>query len=266
MDQYDAAYAGDLVRVKELVTAANVNAVDDGLMAVLLYACEGGHAHVAEWLIEVGADVHCKDERGNTPLHLAAPNASARCVAVLLAAGADPALASGNGSIPLHCAFLSTESAALLISAHPAGVWDVCKRLGNPLHHVAYGGTVDVCRVLLDAGCITDAFDSDRRTPLWWAFFNRKRDNAELLLDHGARLDRVKLDGEYVKAIPEWAVAFAARRDACRVSCWVVLKLARCRSPVIGRNQRDVLGIVARIVWESRRDPSWVHENGPRAK
>ena len=93
-------------------------------------------------------------------------------------------------------------------------------------------------------------------TPLYLALRHNKRDVAELLLDHGAHLEVVKLDGS-LRAIPDWAVSFVARRNACRSSCWAVLELARRRSCVIGGNTRDVLGLLARMIWDQRRDESW---------
>jgi hypothetical protein len=80
--------------------------------------------------------------------------------------------------------------------------------------------------------------------------------NAKLLLDRGAKLERVMLD-DVLKAIPFWAVSFFACRNACKLSCWAVLELARRQSRVIDGNSRDVLCIIARMVWQSRRDQCW---------
>jgi hypothetical protein len=79
-------------------------------------------------------------------------------------------------------------------------------------------------------------------------------------MDRGAQVDRVKLD-YMLLAIPDWAVSYVVRRNTCRLSCWAILGLQRQRSSVIGRsNGRDVLRLIGRIVWESRREVVWSKE------
>ena len=130
----------------------------------------------------------------------------------------------------------------------------VVNKVGRiPLHNAANFGIVDTCALLLDAGSTIDAVDNEHHTSLYRALRWGKRDVAELLLDRGAQLDLVQLDG-YLEAIPDWAVSFVARRNACRSSCWAVLELARRHSSVIGGNNRDVLRLIARLVWDQRRD------------
>ena len=175
---------------------------------------------------------------------------------MLLDKGAEASVADNNGRIPLHYARKSVECTALLVASHPASVNAVDKDGRTPLHYAAQVGAVDVCALLLDAGSVIDALGKDGYTPLYWALWQGKRDVAELLLDRGARVELVKLD-DCLKVIPDWVVSFVARRNACRSSCWAVLELARRRSEAIGYNRRDVLGIVARMVWDSRRDECW---------
>ena len=68
MDQYGAAEDGDLALLQELVSAANVDERDADGWTVLHYACKGGHAHVVEWLLGLGADVNARNNYGSTPL------------------------------------------------------------------------------------------------------------------------------------------------------------------------------------------------------
>jgi hypothetical protein len=177
-----------------------------------------------------------------------------------LEVGADASIADVEGSIPLHYARNSAACAALLLAAHPAGVNAVDKYGGTPLHDAAWSGTADVCchfcPLLLDAGSMVDVVNNAGFTPLYLALRKGKRANAALLLDRGARLERVKLD-KHLEAIPDWAVSFVACRKSCRASCWALLELARRRSRVIGGNSRDVLCLISRVVWESRHEETW---------
>jgi ankyrin repeat protein len=246
MNQHHAARKRDWGRVQQLVTKENVNKRDGEGPTVLSIACTEGDAGVVAWLLGMGADVNVRDNLGWTPLHIAALYWRPRCVQLLLGVGADTSVADNEGYIPLHFASNSAECTALLIAAHPAGVHVVGNIGYTPLHRAVECGVVDVCSLLLDAGSVVDAVNKDGYTPLHWALFNNtKRDVAELLLDRGAQLERVKLDNG-LKAIPEWAVSFVARRNACRSSCVAVLELARRRSRVIGGNTKAELLLYCR--------------------
>jgi ankyrin repeat protein len=122
-------------------------------------------------------------------------------------------------------------------------------------------GNLEVAYLLLDAGSDVNAVDYWGRTPLYWAIFSEKHVLSKLFLDRGARLDLVKS-----LPIPEWATAFVACRNACRSSCYAMLELARRRSNVIGGNRRDVLGLIARLVWASRREELWERKNSKKVK
>lgn len=155
-------------------------------------------------------------------------------------------------SIPLFHAYGSVKCAALLINARPADVNAIDSDGCTALHIVGHYGTLDVFRLLLDAGSVMEKMDHAGRTPLYWAFCEDRRKIAELLLDRGAQLEGVKLDG-LLNSIPEWAISFALRRAACRLSSRAVLQLARRCSRVIGGNGKDVLRLISRLIWGSRR-------------
>src|SRR5438094_836685 len=73
---------------------------------VILSALAASHAHgaVAARLLDVGADVDIRDERGRTPLYVAAEQGHEGVVEILLARKAAVNLATVKGATPLYIA------------------------------------------------------------------------------------------------------------------------------------------------------------------
>lgn len=258
MDLYHAALRGDLDGVRNLVTAANLHEGDGEGATVLHRASEGGQAAIVSWLLGAGAKVNAADVHGATPLHRAAQSKDPRCVELLLEAGADTQIADAYGSTPLYLACASAECAALLIAAHLPDVFATNSFVWSrtPLHEAARIGSEEVCRLLLRAGSVVDAADTNGHTPLYVALCNDRRAIAELLLKHDANLRCVKIDNQLPR-IPKWVSSCLAPINACRAACWALLELTKQRATVVRGNGKDVLQIVARLVWESRRGESW---------
>lgn len=259
MERFHAASGDDLNRIQELVTSEDVNLRNERGATALHCACGRGSERVAEWLVAIGANVNNRTSEGKTALHFATERSRAACVKLLLAAGADASIADIEGCLPLHYA-QSEECAALLISAHPSGASAADKKRRTPLHVAAEKGNVRVSRLLLDVSSVVEAADVRGYTPLVEAVWRERRDVVELLLDRGAQLNPVgPLWGPW--GAPQWAVdmaSIAPCRIACRSSCLVMMGLRGCQSGVIGSNNRDVLRLVARLVWSTRlRDPGW---------
>ncbi|KAI5503449.1 spermatogenesis [Trichomonas vaginalis G3] len=82
-------------------------------------ACMSGYLEIIQILVEQGADVHCHDNHGWTPLHRAVLWDYVPIVQFLLAKGADPNAIDLDGFTPLHMAakWDHFESAEYLIKA-----------------------------------------------------------------------------------------------------------------------------------------------------
>jgi ankyrin repeat protein len=141
LDLFDAAAAGRLSRVKELVEkdpslangyspdgfpvfalaavfnqhavaeyllarGADVNAVSRNAAGytALTGAVASGHKEIVAWLLANGADVHHRYGAGYTPLHTAAANGHLEIVGMLIKAGTDPAARTNDGKTPLSFA------------------------------------------------------------------------------------------------------------------------------------------------------------------
>jgi ankyrin repeat protein len=257
MDLHAAARDGNLEFIQSVVTKENVDKKMDALSHSLIHtACVRGHVHVMMWLIKFGANVNCIGIDGWTPLHYAAHYLNPHGVRLLLAAGADPSIACNKGTIPLHHAKNSDGSTELLIAAYPAGV-SVTDKMGcTPLHHSAEYGTSAACSALLNAGGDVNAMDKRGRTPLYLALYWNKPSVIERLLEKNPCLNLVVGPRELVY-LPKWVRSFMECRKACRSSCYAILELARRKSKVIGGNRRDVLGLISRIIWNTRKNEEW---------
>ncbi len=75
-----------------------------------------------------------------------------------------------------------------LLKENPAAAKEVAdeERLLQPIHFAAYGGTVQVIKVLLASGADINATDSDKDTPLHLAAIQAKQEAIEYLLAAGA--------------------------------------------------------------------------------
>ena len=115
-------------------------------------ACENGHVHVAQWLVDAGVDVDRPDTAGNTPLIWAAKSGRSEIVELLLDHKADAKARSKTGVTTLMEAatYGHQEVARRLIEAGA----DVAARdsTANDAHVAAYRGHVDTAGVLLAAG------------------------------------------------------------------------------------------------------------------
>lgn len=113
------------------------------------------------WLLEHGADLK---NSGNDAIERAATNNQSAAVSFLLKKGIGPNPSKSPARSPLHAA--------------------------------AWGGALEVAKILLEAGADPNSADEEGATPLAIAAGNRDRvDIVQLLLDHGARVDSVDKSG-----------------------------------------------------------------------
>lgn len=126
------------------------------LIATFLSAVENGHHDVVSFLLNIGCPVNGVDSLDNLGPHIASSKKerSSRRVPLLLLMGASPGLLGPDCSQPVHLAALS--------------------------------GSLDVARLLVDAGAPLDNQDYSRQSPLISAIFNEHPDIVRLLLERGA--------------------------------------------------------------------------------
>ena len=106
----DAAFVGDLIRVRDLLAqGASPNARDREGRPPLVSAILGNSVAMLGLLLESKADVNATDPHGWTPLHFAAEEVLPQMASLLLAKKADPNLRDEAGNTPLHRAVFSAR-------------------------------------------------------------------------------------------------------------------------------------------------------------
>jgi len=214
-DFFDAIKAGELERVKEMVSAepALVNArgemggailtavyhrqqaivnllVARGAELSMFEACAAGELERVERLLDdsAGAAIAGFSDDGWTPLHLAAYFGHAKVVECLLARGADVTARSTNptANTPLHAALSANQkmAAGLLlgagadVNAADAAGW-------KPLHLAAAANNLDVIKTLVAQGADVHSANKDGVTPRDLAEQKGHREAAAFLMRHG---------------------------------------------------------------------------------
>jgi cytochrome c len=150
----DAARAGDIEQIKQLLaTGADINE-SAGVGTALWYAIKEDHPETAVFLIQHGADVNAHTPWG-TPLHAAAAEGLEVVAQSLLERGADP---NARG-----------------------------KANQTPLHVAAGAGHIEVVRLLLDHGADVNAAAMFNQPALHFAVMNGHFEVADLLRQRGTK-------------------------------------------------------------------------------
>ena len=155
---FEAAAAGDLPRVRELVERdrAQANAVSPDGYSPLGLAAFFRRSDVAAYLLERGADPRPASRQGGfTPLHSAvatdAAAADLELVRRLLDAGADPNARSASGGTPLHTAAFTGDRRVLDLLLARGGDVSIRNEQGNTAADIANErGHPEMARLLED--------------------------------------------------------------------------------------------------------------------
>jgi len=160
---------------------------DEGLTPLLVAACNG-HAHLAERLLDSGANIESQGgDDHNTALHIAVIRCDLEMVALLLARGANVCSVNNLGQMPLHLAAQMghTQLLSLLIE-HDANINALTAYNCTPLYLAARQGHADVARILLENKVFLNIEDLDGYTALHVAAASGHLEVVRLLVEHGS--------------------------------------------------------------------------------
>ena len=148
-------------------------------------------------LIERGADVNAKNQKGDTPLHLASANGNEEKALALIAAGADVNIRDSEGDTPLTlaCGNGHEKIAAALINASA----DVNARDGDgetPLSAASLLCGRDVIDALISSGADVNARNDEGDKPLHLACSIGRKETVLALIDAGADINARDNDGD----------------------------------------------------------------------
>jgi ankyrin repeat protein len=158
-------------------------------------AVRRGDVAAVERLLAQGADVNARDERQETPLHLAD---DPKIAEMLLAKGAKLDVCPDDIGTPLHGAATVGNVALIRLFVTKGAKVDAREPVTRctPLHEAALAGQLEAARVLLAAGADPNAKDSIGGTPLRFAALKGHTELAALLLDNGGGVDAKGEDGD----------------------------------------------------------------------
>ena len=155
MPIHEAAYEGDLEKVKEIIEKdpSQINIQDMGGFTPLQLASGKGHIKVVEYLLEHGASIELGDDMGDRPLSLAAKFGRYETIKTLLEHGATVNCRDIFARTPLHdAAMWSGKEVINLLISYGADLNARDKYQNTPLHQAAMLNNIEAAKALVEHG------------------------------------------------------------------------------------------------------------------
>ncbi|KAI9855731.1 MAG: hypothetical protein M1824_005891 [Vezdaea acicularis] len=169
---------------------ADVEAKNERGETALHWAAWDGHEAVVQLLVEKGADLDVKDEDGRTALHRAASRGHEAVEQLLVEKGADVEVKDKDGRTALHQAAWNRHEAVVQLLVEKGADVDVKDKYGQTaLHQAALNGHEAVVQLLVEKGADLDVKEKYGQTALHWAAWNRHEAVVQLLVEKGADVD-----------------------------------------------------------------------------
>ena len=156
-------------------------------------AADQASVPMVELLIAAGYDVNQHDHAGMTPLHMGARRGDLEIVKVL--AADSKGVPNLDGNLPVHDAAIYGRDQVFHLLFEPEQAKAVNAFGQSILHLAAHGGDLNIVKTLLDFFPDVDPQDADGWTPLAFATRNGRLEVVELLLNRGASIEDRNIDG-----------------------------------------------------------------------
>lgn len=169
------AINGNLELATAYVTESMVNVATNSGLTLLHFASDMGHVAMVKYLLLKHANVHCRDDEGLIPLHLACISNHLDCVKVLITIGSS------------YCNLRDDEGMSCLLHACKEGNLEIVKYLSEPsstsssgqgnllarndhyescLHLACLSGSLNLVKYLLQKKVDINARNDNNETPL----------------------------------------------------------------------------------------------------
>jgi hypothetical protein len=162
-----------------------------------LKAVENDNHEAVRVFLSSGVNLEVKDERGWTPLMIAAANGKGALAQLLIHSGARPAARDINGFTPLHwAALLSMSNVVVLLISKKVDVDSQSKFKWTPLMQACTRGHLSVCSLLIAAGANLALANSDGSTALQIASGKGFHEIAQLIMAESTNLNAKNTSGD----------------------------------------------------------------------
>jgi predicted Fe-Mo cluster-binding NifX family protein len=178
----------DYLHIVELLLAkgADIHAKDENGDSALHVAIAAGHIKVIKLLLTYGADLNEEDKEDSSPLHIAASTGQLKAAKLLIKKGANIDAQNKDGITPLHIAASNAhQNIVHLLLEYGADVNATCNDGWSALHSAACDGHIALVKLLLAYGADANVTVKDGNTPLDVAIQNGHTAVANLLAERG---------------------------------------------------------------------------------
>jgi len=199
-DIHQAVKKGDMEGLKGLVDGGvDVNdTTSKGKQTPLHVAALEGHAKIAEYLLDHGAELEAKDSEGSSPLLEAVRGGHLEVIKLLLQRGADIHTAGSNQKTLLHvAAFHGHKQVVEYLADSGANIHATDKYFQTPLYVAASSGNLEVLDYLVSKRAnMHKAINWHHWSPLHAAASSNHMEVVKYLVTHGADLEARNREGK----------------------------------------------------------------------
>ncbi|XP_067454225.1 CARD- and ANK-domain containing inflammasome adapter protein [Thunnus thynnus] len=180
---------GEVALANDLLNDTNINTVNSSNETLLHVAAEHGHLSIIELLLQRGARLDLKDNKGHTALHRAASRGHTEIVRALIKAGTLNYTLDLQGKTPIHLAAENEHLNSVKVLVKEEAEQSESHTQDTFLHMAAMEDNSRLAEMLLQSGAAVDARNNNKKTALFYAVARSDEKTVTVLLNAGAKVD-----------------------------------------------------------------------------